>query len=98
MPDGRLTGAIAPPFAQMMGGDGGMGWGIVMMVAMVLLTVLVIVGVIWLVRRLLRERDGGRPDDRDPANALRILDRRYAAGEIDAEEYRERRSVLERGA
>jgi putative membrane protein len=97
MPDRLFTGAIAAPLAQMMGGDGGMGWGIVMMVAMVLVTVLVIVGVIWLVRGLLRERDRASPDDGDPPNALRVLDRRFAAGEIDAEEYRDRRSVLERG-
>lgn len=97
MPDEGLTGAIAAPLAQMTGGDGGMGWGAVMMVAMVLITVLVIVGVIWLLVKLFRDRDRGDPDAGDPANALQVLDRRFAAGEIDAEEYRERRSVLERG-
>ena len=97
MLDRLLTDALAAPLAQMTGSDGGMGWGIVMMVAMVVIIVLVIAGVIWLMRRLLLERDRGAPGHRDSANALQVLDRRFAAGEIDAEEYRERRSVLERG-
>lgn len=75
-----------------------MGWGIVMMVVMVVVTVLVIIGVIWLVIWLLRERDRGGADDREQASSLGVLERRFASGEIDAEEYRERRSVLERGS
>jgi putative membrane protein len=73
-----------------------MDWGVMMMVAMFLFWVAVIVGVIWLVRGLLREREGRNPDDDGPGNALRVLDRRFAEGEIDIDEYRERRSVLER--
>lgn len=80
-----------------MGGDAGMGWGMVMMVAMVVVAVLVIVGVILLFRRLLGERDRSSLDDRDSADALRVLETRFASGEIDVEEYRERRSILERG-
>lgn len=81
----------------MMGDGFGMGWGIAMMVVMLLVVALVIVGGIWLVVRLVR--DGGRPRvvDGHPGGALEVLERRYAAGEIDAEEYRERRSTLERG-
>jgi putative membrane protein len=97
MADRLLTGAIAAPLAQMTGSDGGMGWGIAMMVAMLLVVVLVVVGVIWLVRSLLRERAGRDRDDSGPPDALRVLERRFAEGEIEIDEYRERRSILERG-
>jgi len=71
-----------------------MGWGIAMMVAMLLLVALVVGGIIWLVLRLSSDRQ--RPAD--PAGgALEVLERRFAQGEIDADEYRERRSTLERG-
>ncbi len=66
MPDRLLTGAIAVPLAQMMGNDDGMGWGTVMMVAMMvallLFVVLAVLGVIWLVRSL-RDRGGHDRDD-----------------------------------
>ena len=75
----------------------GMGWGIVMMVAMLLLVAAVIAGVVWLVVRLIRDREGVSASDRAPGHAVEILERRFAAGEIDAEEYRERRSTLVRG-
>lgn len=96
MPDRLLTGAIAAPFAQMTGSDGGMGWGIVMMVATLLLVVLVLVGVILLVRSLLRVRAGSDRDDNEATDALRVLERRLAEGEIEIDEYRARRSILER--
>lgn len=96
MPDRLLSGEIAAPVAQMTGSDGGMGWGIVMMVAALLLVVLVLVGVILLVRRLLRVRAGSDRDDNEAADALRVLERRLAEGEIEIDEYRARRSILER--
>lgn len=69
-----------------------MGWGIVMMAAMILFAVLVVAGVIWLIAHLVR---GSRPAQDDGDEALQVLERRFAAGEIDANEYRERRSTLE---
>jgi putative membrane protein len=79
-------------------GDGfDMGWGIAMMVAMLVFVVLVIAGVVWLTMRLLRDRERSRPADRAAGGGLEVLERRFAAGEIDADEYRERRSILERG-
>lgn len=100
MPDRLFTGAIAAPLAQMSGGDGGMGWGaammIVMILAMLLFVVLAVVGLIWLVRSLRREPGGPDRDDGGPPGALPALERRFAEGEIDIDEYRERRSVLER--
>jgi putative membrane protein len=94
MADQLPLDAIAVLLGQMTGGDGGMGWGTAMMVAMVAVTVLVIVGVVWLVRALVRGREEPRMGDDAPGSALQILERRFAAGEIDVEEYRERRSEL----
>ncbi len=56
---------------------------------------LVAVGIFWLVKTLAQNRAAvttGRE------SALEILDRRFAAGEIDSEEYERRRAVLERQA
>ena len=80
------------PLAQGMGGDGGMGAPIVMIGMMVLLVVLVIAGLTWLIRSLLRGRDGsatgGSPEQ--------ILARRLAEGDIDPEEYERRRELFPR--
>ena len=75
---------------NMMGGMmGGMMWP--MLLGMLLLWTLAIVGIVLLVR-ILWTRTGGGKDD-----ALGMLQERYARGEIDREEYQERRSVLQRG-
>lgn len=82
----------------MMGGTGAMmGWGwlfgALMIVGIVLLMVLVV--------RLAaggtnRPRTGGRNGGPDTGvgSARRILDERYARGELDTEEYRERLQAL----
>lgn len=100
MTDPLLAGAIAAPLAQMGGDDGGMSWGgpmmILMIVGMVLFVVLLGVGVVWVVRSLLGERAGRTRSRGEPRDALQALERRLAEGEIDVDEYRERREVLER--
>ena len=79
-------------------GDGfGMGWGIVMMVAMLVFIAVVVGAIIWLILRLVRDREPGRAAAHAPSSAIEVLERRYAAGEIDADAYRERRSTLDRG-
>lgn len=58
---------------------------------MLLFWVFVIAGIVWLVLALSRSqlpRGGG-------SSALQILEERLARGEIDAEEFRARRAVLE---
>lgn len=74
----------------MMGGNGMMGgmmnggmmaWGTLLVLA------LIVAGVV-LLSRLFTPRRGGA------GTALNILQERYARGEIDVEEYQERRSVL----
>lgn len=58
---------------------------------MLLFWVFVIAGIVWLVLTLSRSQfpRGGEN------SALRILEERLARGEIDAEEFRARRAVLE---
>jgi putative membrane protein len=61
-----------------------MVWGILWM----LIPILLVVGlVVLLVRR--------RPSQSRRPSAVRILEERYARGEIDRDEYLERRAVLE---
>ncbi|HEY3035140.1 MAG TPA: SHOCT domain-containing protein [Streptosporangiaceae bacterium] len=62
--------------------------------------VLVVVGLLvigYVVVRLAQGRQGASPTGSDPAPgsaARRILEERYARGEIDAEEYQRRRDLL----
>jgi putative membrane protein len=70
--------------------DGMAGMGIWMLIWGLLglaLIALVVVGVVWLVRSM----SGPRPDA-----AEQELRRRYAAGQIDAEEFRRREEELRR--
>ncbi|MBA8824115.1 putative membrane protein [Saccharopolyspora lacisalsi] len=73
----------------MMDGMGGMGVGMLLwgLIGLALL-VLIIVAIVWLVRHLLTGAES-RAD-----RAEQELRRRYAAGEIDADEYRWRRNDL----
>lgn len=70
----------------------GFGFGWVWMI----LVWLVIIGVIvWAVTRLSPGSDDPRRHDADEAaSARRILDERFARGEIDVDEYRELRDEL----
>ena len=66
------------------------GWWLIGMGMMVLFWVVVILLVIWVVRSLLpRQMRSGH------AQALEILQQRYAAGEINAAEYEQARERLE---
>jgi len=65
-------------------GFGWFGW-----LAMLAVWVLFVAGVVWLARNLATPAASG--SDR---SARRILDERFARGELSAEEYEERRRVL----
>jgi putative membrane protein len=85
---------------QMTGGDGWnmMGGGfmwfwVVMVVVMVVVLALLVAGAIWLARTL--TRPANPPSGPGPARAE--LDLRYARGELDREEYLQRRADLEGG-
>lgn len=73
------------------------GWGVGMMGLMVLFWVLAILGVLLVVRMLGRDRMGFiGPGQGPPAeSALDVLKKRYARGEIDREEYDQKKHDLE---
>lgn len=80
----------------MMGGGMMAAMGIwVLLVVITLLAVLVfsVLGSVWLVRRL-RQDVGGTPVSWNSDSAHDMLRRRYAAGEIDDDEYERRLSAL----
>ena len=72
----------------------GMGWfgGIFM----ILFWVLVIAGIIYSIRYLVTGKSAA--SGREGSDPLEILQKRYASGEIDDEEYEERKRVLESGS
>ena len=77
------------------------GFAVLWMIFGLLLIVLLVVGIVWLVRQV--SSDGGsRTDQQQPpasgppsGSAREELDRRYARGEIDREQYRAIRDDLE---
>jgi putative membrane protein len=101
-----LSAALLPAgdaFAQWRGhgwgmGPGMMGWGYGMgwfgMISMALFWIALIVGIVLLIRWLLgsaRGRGSGHPAEDSP---LEILKRRYARGEINKEEFEEKKKDL----
>ena len=62
----------------------GVGW-----VFMLAWWALVVVGIVWLVRTVT-----DRGDSASASSARRILDERFASGQLSVEEYEERRRVL----
>ena len=69
----------------MIWGPDGWWWGWIMMITFWVMIVLLIV---------LAVRGSRRADPHGPSDAERMLDERFASGEIDAEEYATRRKVL----
>ena len=76
----------------MMYGDGNGGWWVGMLL-MGVFWIAVIGLMVWGVLRVSRAPD--QPPAGDVDSARRVLDRRYAAGEITTEQYAEMRRVLE---
>ena len=84
--------------AMMHDGDGHMmavgwmtGWMLLWALLAVALLVLAVVATVWLVRHL----PGGREQSR-ATSSVEVLERRYAAGEIDREDFLQRRHDLSR--
>ena len=87
---GKLLAQNQPGYQGPMGwGMMGSGWGVFMMIFMVLFWGLIIVGIILLVRYLF-PASGARPSN----DALEILKQRYAKGEIQRTEFEEKKSDL----
>ena len=80
----------------MMWYDGSPGWGgwLMMSLGMVAFWTLVVVAVIALVRGLRDERPTRQDSGTDPR---RLLDERFARGDIDEEDYKARRDLLRSG-
>ena len=76
-----------------MHGGWGWGWMSLMMIMMVLFWGAVIVGVVWLVRSATSGTPAREQNVRKETPA-EILDRRFAEGEIEEDDYRARREVL----
>lgn len=74
---------------MMWGWDHGWGWGgwVLMSLAMIAFWTFVIAGAVWLARSF------GSPE-RPRQKPLLTLEERYARGEIDRDEFEERRAVL----
>ena len=76
------------------GGGYGGNWG--WMLASMIVTMVFLAGLIWIIARLIV--DGNRHDNRPTTprepDALTVLQRRYASGELDDAEFDHRRRVL----
>ena len=83
-------GGYGPGFGMMSGWGGGGGFFPFSGIFGLLLLVLVIVAVVWLVRAMLRPHDRA-PRAEHRAAGLDILDQRYARGEINRDEYLQKR-------
>jgi putative membrane protein len=66
--------------------------GVLMMLAMILFWIGILALIVLGIRWLLQHGDASRQDG--AADPLRILERRFAAGEIDREEFEQRRRAL----
>ena len=76
----------------MMGYGGGAGWMWVFWLLLVVGVALIAVVAVRAIGGGVTRRDGGRRPQPNPAR--RLLDERYARGELSTEEYRERLRVL----
>ncbi len=78
---------------MMCGTMAGMGlWGLLVIVTLLAVLVLAVLGGVWLYRRMRAEQHNAGTVDTDSARTR--LRERYAAGEIDDEEYERRLSGL----
>ncbi len=73
-----------------MGGWGGAGLGPIFMIFWLLVIVALIAGAVWLVRSA-SYHDAGSPRGPSRSSSLDILEERYARGEINRDEYLEKR-------
>jgi putative membrane protein len=82
------------------GHDWGGGSGALMVIVMIAVVALIVVGVILLVRGLSRHGHGqpgapqGPPPGAGSSGALQVLEERYARGEIQREEFLQRKQDL----
>ena len=71
---------------------GGWGWfGALHMIVWLLILVLIVAGIVWLARAAMQRGDSDRTRS---SSALAVLDERYARGDIDRDEYLEKKRVI----
>ena len=70
-------------------GEWGMGW--FGMIFMMIFWILLIVGLVFLIRWLIQTTSRGREDIQSGSRAIEILKERYARGEINKQEFEEKR-------
>jgi len=70
--------------------DYGGGWGVWMFLMMVVFVVAIVVGVVFLARGVTTQGQAPQSSSPEGPSAKEILKRRYAAGEIDREEFQQR--------
>jgi putative membrane protein len=73
---------------------GGYGMGVFGSIFMIAFWILLLAGVFFLVRWLVRGSSGHSGDARSGSSALEILEQRYARGEIDREEFEQKKRDL----
>ncbi len=70
----------------------GWGYGLMAWIGMMLVPAAIILVVIFIVLKLIMNNNN--KNETIPSNALRILDERFARGEIDEEEYKEKKALI----
>ena len=75
----------------------GMGWHWLGWISMAFFWLIPIVLVLAVVKYLMGGRGPNAPDGKKKPDALAVLEERYARGEIDREEYLQKREDLKRG-
>ena len=75
----------------------GMGWHGLGWLGMAFFWLILILLVLAVVKYLKRGRGSNAPDGEKKPDALAVLEERYARGEIDREEYLQKRDDLKRG-
>lgn len=73
----------------------GMGFGGLGFVFMAIFWIVIIAAAVWLLGNLFPRQDAARPSGNATADAIEILKRRYARGELTKEAFEEMRHDLE---
>jgi len=78
----------------MMGGDWGYGYGAIGMIIWVVILIAIVAGVVWLVRSAAAPGPHHLPPPRR-SSGLDVLEERYARGEINRDEYLQKKRDIE---
>lgn len=93
-----MTTTLAP-IADTWGmhGDVGTGWMIAMSVMMAVFWGAIILGIVWLIRGVVRGGPAPAETSWRRESAMEILERRFAEGAVTPDDYRARREILVHG-